>query len=313
MLRDSSDMASVALLLTSVVAVATASSVFDLNGTAYYTPDQAVAALDTNSSVKSLTPFTYLDFADSTVGGPDISSVIASFISSDDVFSEAFLSTVLLSAEDDATVKLKDDAEAYFDGSNILSGSLNGTLLSGPYILHPDGSITKAYRLYDDPYFAIVESVTPGEDGAYIPVTGSTGDRANGGVSVAVPSRLYFPEPTEDRPLEGKRLIVKDIFNLKGIRTSAGSRSYFALDKIAAETAPSLQKLIDLGAVVVAKSKTTQFALGEAPTVDYVDQLAPFNPRGDGYQNPQGSSSGTGAGLAAYPWLDFGTGSDTGG
>ncbi|KAF2733281.1 amidase signature enzyme [Polyplosphaeria fusca] len=71
--------------------------------------------------------------------------------------------------------------------------------------------------------------------------------------------------------------------------------------------------LIDLGAVVVGKTKTTQFALGERPTGDYVDQLAPFNPRGDGYQHPQGSSCGTGAGVASYSWLDFGTGSDTGG
>ncbi|KAF2002320.1 hypothetical protein P154DRAFT_431306 [Amniculicola lignicola CBS 123094] len=71
--------------------------------------------------------------------------------------------------------------------------------------------------------------------------------------------------------------------------------------------------LIDLGAVVVGKTKTTQFALGERPTADYVDQLAPFNPRGDGYQHPQGSSCGTGASVASYEWLDFGTGSDTGG
>ncbi|KAF2797298.1 hypothetical protein K505DRAFT_298554 [Melanomma pulvis-pyrius CBS 109.77] len=81
----------------------------------------------------------------------------------------------------------------------------------------------------------------------------------------------------------------------------------------AGETAPALQRLIDLGAVVVGKTKTTQFALGERPTADYVDQLAPFNPRGDGYQHPQGSSCGTGAGVASYDWLDFGTGSDTGG
>ncbi|EAT79943.2 hypothetical protein SNOG_12645 [Parastagonospora nodorum SN15] len=68
-----------------------------------------------------------------------------------------------------------------------------------------------------------------------------------------------------------------------------------------------------MGAVVIGKTKTTQFALGERPTADYVDQLAPFNPRGDGYQHPQGSSAGTGAALASYPWLDIATGSDTGG
>ncbi|KAH7072493.1 amidase signature domain-containing protein [Paraphoma chrysanthemicola] len=68
-----------------------------------------------------------------------------------------------------------------------------------------------------------------------------------------------------------------------------------------------------MGAVIIGKTKTTQFALGERPTADYVDQLAPFNPRGDGYQHPQGSSAGTGAGLASYDWMDIATGSDTGG
>lgn len=299
-------MALLALSTLMLVANAAASSVVLLNGTSFYTPDQVVASLDADVAVTTVTPFTY--FSDEFAGEADISTAVNSFLSKDDVFTEAFLGTVLLPGTDSAASCL-----SYFDDAKILNAPLNGTLRSGPYFLHPDGSVTKAYRLYADPYFAFVESCTPGDDDAYVPVTGSTGDRANGGVSIAVPSRLYFPEPTEERPLEGKRLGIKDIFDLKGIRTSAGSRSYFALDKIAEETAPSLQSLIDLGAVVVGKTKTTQFALGEAPTVDYVDQLAPFNPRGDGYQNPQGSSSGTGAGVAAYEWLDFGTGSDTGG
>ncbi|ORY11298.1 hypothetical protein BCR34DRAFT_624835 [Clohesyomyces aquaticus] len=66
-----------------------------------------------------------------------------------------------------------------------------------------------------------------------------------------------------------------------------------------------------MGDVVVGKTETTQFALGERPTADCVDQLAPFNPRGDGYQHPQGSSCETGVGIASYEFLDFGTRSDT--
>jgi Asp-tRNA(Asn)/Glu-tRNA(Gln) amidotransferase A subunit family amidase len=113
--------------------------------------------------------------------------------------------------------------------------------------------------------------------------------------------------------LSGKRLGVKDIYDLKGVRTSGGNRAYRDLTESALASAPALQKLIDMGAVVIGKTKTTQFALGERPTADYVDQLAPFNPRGDGYQHPQGSSAGTGAGLASYDWMDIATGSDTGG
>ena len=43
------------------------------------------------------------------------------------------------------------------------------------------------------------------------------------------------------------------------------------------------------------------------------DYLAPFNPRGDGYQSPSSSSSGSAVASAAYPWLDFTIGTDTGG
>jgi Asp-tRNAAsn/Glu-tRNAGln amidotransferase A subunit and related amidases len=35
--------------------------------------------------------------------------------------------------------------------------------------------------------------------------------------------------------------------------------------------------------------------------------------QGDGYQSPGGSSSGPGAGIASYDWLDIAVGSDTGG
>ena len=43
------------------------------------------------------------------------------------------------------------------------------------------------------------------------------------------------------------------------------------------------------------------------------DYLAPFNPRGDAYQKPSSSSTGSAAATAAYPWLDFALGTDTGG
>ena len=48
----------------------------------------------------------------------------------------------------------------------------------------------------------------------------------------------------------------------------------------------------------------------EDPT-EAVDFQAPYNPRGDGYQSPVGSSSGSAAAIAAYDWLDFTIGSDS--
>ena len=41
--------------------------------------------------------------------------------------------------------------------------------------------------------------------------------------------------------------------------------------------------------------------------------MAPFNPRGDSYQSPSSSSTGSAVASAAYPWLDFTIGTDTGG
>lgn len=43
------------------------------------------------------------------------------------------------------------------------------------------------------------------------------------------------------------------------------------------------------------------------------DYLAPFNPRGDGYQKPSSSSTGSAVACAGYNWLDFSIGTDTGG
>jgi hypothetical protein len=45
--------------------------------------------------------------------------------------------------------------------------------------------------------------------------------------------------------------------------------------------------------------------------MEATDYHAPFNPRGDGYQSPAGSSSGSAAAIAAYDWLDFTIAEDT--
>jgi Asp-tRNA(Asn)/Glu-tRNA(Gln) amidotransferase A subunit family amidase len=294
--------------------VAQAATVFQLNSTSYYSPDLAVASLDFADDswpVDESTPITYLSFPESTISAESLESVITGFLSTDDVFSESFLSTIVLGG----SATLSPEAETFLSSTGCVKvfKTSNTSLMPGPYLLHPSGNIAKVYRLYWDYNFAFVESVIEGPNDTYTPVTGLALTDAYGTLSVAVPSRLYYPAPSEDKPLSGKRLVVKDLYDLKGVRTSGGSRAYREMIDPSEESAPALQLLIDMGAVVVGKTKTTQFALGERPTADYVDQLAPFNPRGDGYQHPQGSSCGTGAGLASYEWLDLGTGSDTGG
>ena len=100
---------------------------------------------------------------------------------------------------------------------------------------------------------------------------------------------------------------------MKGLRTSGGNRAYYDFFPPANVTAPALQRLIDGGAIIVGKVKPSQFANGETATDDWVDYHAPYNPRGDGYQDGSSSSTGSGTAIAAYPWLDYAVGSDTGG
>lgn len=138
----------------------------------------------------------------------------------------------------------------------------------------------------------------------YQPLHGGAGPS----LEVAVPSRLYYPKSASN-PLNGMRFSIKDNINLSGIKTSLSSRVWNTLYPEIADTAPAVQYLIDLGAVIVGKTILSQFADVENPTGDWVDHHCPFNPRG--YLIPEGGSSGAGASLAAYDWLDVSIGTDS--
>lgn len=127
---------------------------------------------------------------------------------------------------------------------------------------------------------------------------------------VAVPSRLYYPV-TFDRPLNGKRVSVKDLFHLEGMVTTIGSRSYAECYGVQKSTAKYIQHLIDKGAVIVGKTKMGAYAGSEIPPEKCIDYFPPWNPRGDGYQGPSGSSSGAGSSVAGYPWLDYALATDS--
>ncbi|KAJ4157002.1 hypothetical protein NW754_008644 [Fusarium falciforme] len=286
-----------------------ASTVLQLNGTTYYSPDSSEGSvrIEKSSRLDNVLPVTYINEFPSSVQG--LQKKVTELLDGDDVISNSFLSTLILPANAHVSGEIKQHLKSM--GTSTFVSTSAGKLPSGPYFLHPSGHLSRVYRLYLDYNMAFVQGVIEGPDGAYLSSTASIGESVNAAISIPVPSRHYYPKPSPRRPLSGLRLGVKDIFNLKGIKTGAGSRAYFDLYPSADETASSLQRLIDLGAVVVGKLKTAQFAAGEVPTANYVDQLAPFNPRGDGYQSPSSSSCGTGAALASYDWLDLGTGTDT--
>ncbi|KAJ8120657.1 hypothetical protein ONZ43_g2689 [Nemania bipapillata] len=131
-------------------------------------------------------------------------------------------------------------------------------------------------------------------------------------LTIAIPSRLHYP-PSSDLPLNGLRVAIKDNIHIAGAKTFGSCKSYGELYGISRTTAPAVQRLLDLGAVIVGKTVLSQFADAEAPTCDFVDFHAPSNPRGDGNRTAGGSSYGSGAAAAAYEWLDFTVGTDTGG
>lgn len=127
---------------------------------------------------------------------------------------------------------------------------------------------------------------------------------------IAVPSRLSLP-PSRQKPLNGLRISVKDNIDLRGVKTAIACRAWDSLYLARDATAPAISRLTELGAVVVGKTKCSQFAETEAPTADWVDVHCPFNARADGYLSPGGSTSGGAAALAAYDWLDVSIGTDS--
>lgn len=72
----------------------------------------------------------------------------------------------------------------------------------------------------------------------------------------------------------GLRFVVKDIYAVKGIRTSGGSRSYYHTYGPSNYTASVVQKLLDGGATLVGMTKTIAFALGAPRSGDQVGMYA---------------------------------------
>ncbi len=108
-------------------------------------------------------------------------------------------------------------------------------------------------------------------------------------------------------PLDGIPIAHKDIYNTRGIRTTAHSR--LLENHVPEEDATAARLLAAAGTVMLGKLATHEFAMG-GPSFDlpWPPARNPWNP--DHFTG--GSSSGTGAAVAAGIILG-GTGSDTGG
>src|SRR6185437_10608172 len=110
-------------------------------------------------------------------------------------------------------------------------------------------------------------------------------------------------------PLDGAIVSIKDLFDVAGEVTRAGSKILAEEGKPAAADAPIVRRLRAGGAVIVAKTNMTEFAysgIGANPHFG-----TPGNPA-DRKRAPGGSSSG-GAVAAADDMCEVTIGSDTGG
>ncbi|TDZ26086.1 Amidase 1 [Colletotrichum orbiculare MAFF 240422] len=255
------------------------------------------------------TPFSVVHSASQDVTAEDLDQVFTRYLATDDVWTADFSYFIYTQSSDQgngsASVNRRDERIIVHDTAVDDEGPLH----DGPYFLSHQGTIHRALKLYPDHQEAFSESVYTDNTGAHAVLPAHL---PGSSVAIAIPSRLYYTK-SPSQPLAGVRLGIKDIYDMAGVQTGNGNRAWYNLYPPASNTAPAVQRLVDAGAVVVGKVKTAQFANGEFAHADWVDYHAPFNPRADGYQDPNFSSAGAGASVASYEWLDAALGSDTGG
>ena len=107
-------------------------------------------------------------------------------------------------------------------------------------------------------------------------------------------------------PLSGRSLVVKDLFDTAGVRTTYGSKIY--ADHVPERNAVAVQRLIDAGAVLVGKTHLPEFAWSVLGQNEWYGTCR--NPAHPG-KTTGGSSSGSAAALAAG-LCELALGSDTG-
>ena len=110
-------------------------------------------------------------------------------------------------------------------------------------------------------------------------------------------------------PLDGTIISIKDLFDVAGEVTRAGSKALLAEGKVAMADAPVVARLRAAGGVIVAKTNMTEFAFSGVGLNPHFG--TPGNPKNRN-RIPGGSTSG-GAVAVADGMCEIAIGSDTGG
>ena len=119
----------------------------------------------------------------------------------------------------------------------------------------------------------------------------------------------WLDEPlrtTTDGPLAGRTLLVKDLIDTAGIRTTYGSRLY--ADHVPVRSATVVDRVLEAGAAILGKANLVEFAWGVLGTNPWYGTV--HNPVHPG-STTGGSSSGNAAAIAGG-LCDLGIGTDTG-
>jgi Asp-tRNA(Asn)/Glu-tRNA(Gln) amidotransferase A subunit family amidase len=123
----------------------------------------------------------------------------------------------------------------------------------------------------------------------------------------AVITWIDAPAPSVAGPLAGRTLLVKDLIDTAGVRTTYGSKIF--AEHVPEHTAPAVERLVAAGASVIGKANLHEFAWGVTSQNPWYGTVA--NPAHPG-RTAGGSSGGNAAALAAN-MCDLGLGTDTGG
>jgi amidase len=129
------------------------------------------------------------------------------------------------------------------------------------------------------------------------------------------PAHAFMPYPAvpvshaSSGPLSGLTFAAKDLFDVTGYPTSAGSPHMLAMSGIKTRTAPTVQRLLDSGARLVGKTITDELAFSMSGKNTHFG--TPVN-GGAPDRIPGGSSSGSAAAVS-NGLCDFALGTDTGG
>lgn len=230
-----------------------------------------------------------------------IERLLAAWRLEDDVFggAPAAFSNVLMvqRGQDTKSNRLQGST-----GVVTITSANQAYLPPGPYFIHKD-QIHQAWRLYPDTLGTFLvplvsDSALSPSSFSVLPHLSSDGLHK----TIAVPSRLASL-PTQLQPLHGRRLALEETYTVAGIRKTLGSRDFARHDALPTTHADHVQKLLDLGAVVLGTIKTAPVTLD--------DTSSAYHTRADGHLHTDATSTGPALALAGYGWVDLVVGGDS--